>query len=79
MWGWGDDWGVGWAAFTLVHVLWWAIVVALAIVVFRRVAGFGRHERHGRRDGALEILRERYARGEIDATEYGERRKQLQS
>jgi putative membrane protein len=30
-----------------------------------------------RKDGALELLRERYARGEIDAAEFEERRRTL--
>ena len=36
----------------------------------------GRHGGHG---GALEILRERFARGEIDKSEYEERRRLLDS
>lgn len=75
MWAWGDSWGLGWATYTLVHVLWWAIVIALAILVFRNIAGRGRH----RHDSALDILRERYARGEIDANEFAERKRQLQA
>lgn len=74
MWGWGDSWGVGWAMFSLMHVLWWVAIVALSVVVFRAITG--RRRRRG--DSALDILRARYARGEIDAAEYAERRKQLQ-
>lgn len=74
MWGWDDSWGVGWAMFSLVHVLWWVVIIALAVVVVR--AATGQWRRRG--DSALDILRERYARGEIDAAEYAERSKQLQ-
>lgn len=73
---WGDGgWGFGWAFMSLVHVLWWVLLVAGAIVLFRTIVG-GRHRRY---DTALDILRERYARGEIDAAEYEERRRQLKA
>lgn len=73
-WGWHGGWGPG--AFGLMHVLWWILIV-LAIVVL--VRGFG--GRHGPRppseDRALAILRERYARGEIDKTEFDNRKRDL--
>lgn len=74
MWAWNDSWGIGWAMFSLVHVLWWVAIIALAVLVFRAITRG--HRRPG--DSALDILRERYARGEIDAAEYAERKKQLQ-
>lgn len=74
MWGWGDASGMGWAVYGLMHVLWWVVIIALAVVFVRVVAGRGGRRRH---DSALDILRERYARGEIDAAEYEERKKQL--
>jgi len=79
MWGhmteW-DGWGVG-AMFGLGHLLWWALIV-VAIVVFvrwltkdtRRASGPGE-------DRAFEILRERYARGEIDKAEFDARKRDL--
>lgn len=69
--GWGG-YGVGWGWFTLMHVLWWVLLVAGAVIVFRTVTGHRSHDR------ALDILRERFARGEIDQAEYETRRKQLQ-
>jgi putative membrane protein len=68
-WGWG---GMPWAWFTAMHVLWWVLLVAGAVIVFRAVAG------RRPRDRALDLLRERFARGEIDQAEYDERRRQLQ-
>ena len=73
---WDGAWGVGWGVMGLLHVLWWVLLVAGAVVLFRAIVGDRRH-RGG--DTALEILRERYARGEIDAAEYDERRKQLRA
>lgn len=72
MWGWDGSWGMGWGWFGLVHLLWWLVLVAGAVVLVRALAG-----RRSGRDRAMDILRERYARGEIDRSEYEERRKQL--
>lgn len=74
MWVGDDPLGIGWVMFSLIHVLWWVAIIALAVIVFRAITG-GRRRRG---DSALDILRQRYARGEIDAAEYAERRKQLQ-
>lgn len=73
MWGWDGGWGMGWGFFGLMHVVWWVLLIAVAVLVVRALLG----ERGGRRDSALDILRERYARGEIDQAEYTERRKHL--
>lgn len=71
---WDAGWGYGWGFFGLMHLFWWALLVVGAVVLVRGVFG----ERRGARgDSALQILRERYARGEIDESEYAARRKQL--
>lgn len=75
MWGWdGGGWGMGWGVFGLMHLLWVVLLVVVVAAIFRALLG----DRGGmRRDSALDILRERYARGEIDHAEYEERRKKL--
>lgn len=75
MWGWDDPAGVGWMLFSAMHVFWWVVMIAVAVVIFRTITGRSRGP--WRRDSAMDILRQRYARGEIDAAEYEERRKQL--
>jgi putative membrane protein len=73
MWGWGGDWGMGWGFFGLMHVLWWVVLIVAAVLLFRGLRDRG----EGSRDRALDILRERYARGEIDQAEFAERKRQL--
>ncbi|MHA1568543.1 MAG: SHOCT domain-containing protein, partial [Alphaproteobacteria bacterium] len=50
-------------------------LAATVVVVIARWLWPG--ERSGGRSGALEILEERFARGEIDAAEFEERRRAL--
>lgn len=73
MWGWDGGWGMGWGWFGLMHLVWWLLLIAGAVVLVRALMGGRAH----RRDSAMDILRERYARGEIDASEYAERSKHL--
>jgi len=58
-------------------LLWVLVLCAIAAIV-ARIFGWGRHGYYHRRmGGALDILEERFARGEIDKTEFEERRKLL--
>lgn len=64
-------WGYGGLGF-LWMALFWAGVILLVVWAIRRP------EEHGdSRRRALEILEERYARGEVDAEEFTARRQQL--
>ena len=69
MWGWGAG---GWLG-GLWMVLFW---VGMALLIVWAVQGLatGRPSREG---GAHDILEERFARGEIDAAELAERRREL--
>ena len=73
MWGWD---GGGWGWFGLMHLLWWVLVIAVVAMGVRWAIGPGSRGRDSR-DRPLEILRERYARGEIDKGEYDERLRHL--
>jgi putative membrane protein len=71
--GWGGGWGFG----MIGMLLWWVLIilgiVLLAKWVFRGAPGASQVS--GNR--ALEILRERYARGEIDKQEFEQRKRDL--
>jgi putative membrane protein len=68
MWHWGDP-GAGWAM-----ILWMALLAAATVAVVWLLLRAGR-ERGPRQQGdpAEEILRRRFAAGEIDAEEYEQR------
>jgi len=78
MWGHMEGWGPGWVWFTVGQVLWWLFVVVGVVVLLRWTLGRGPHRRPPPPpDRAIELLRERYARGEIDQNEFEERKRVL--
>ncbi len=69
MWAWG--WGLGMMAMMF---LFWACIIIGLVVGIRWLFGRGREVRS---DSALEILRQRYARGEINKEEFESKKKDL--
>jgi putative membrane protein len=64
----------------VVMILFWLIVLTAVIALISGVWGQpGRRGNAAGPDDALEILRQRYARGEIDSTEYNAMRRDLQN
>jgi putative membrane protein len=76
--GWGSgSWGLGHMAIGgLLLVLFWGTVIVLVVLAVRWLGG-GAHQPPGARRAALDILEERFARGEIDKDEFEERRRLL--
>lgn len=75
MWGYGYQMQHDYFLHPLIMLFW--VIVAIVII-----AAVMRHHRrhhcdHHGRHGALEVLRERYAKGEIATTEFEERKKAL--
>ncbi len=72
-WGWGMGWGMGFG--WLFMILFWALVIVGIVALLR-----GPSDQSGSRGKtALEILRERYARGEIQKEEYEQKKRDLSS
>jgi putative membrane protein len=70
------EWMSGWGAWAmLVPLLFWVIVfVGLALLVQKLIADQRREPSEGR---ALDVLSQRYAKGEIDREEYLRRRQDI--
>mgnify|MGYP001388162477 CR=1 FL=1 len=71
-------WGMGWFGGIFMIIFWILILVALVFFIKWLVQSTGRSQTGpaaGNR--ALEILKERYARGEIDKAEFEEKKKEL--
>jgi putative membrane protein len=84
--GYGPQWGMmdgyGWGyGYGLIHMVVWVVVlvaiVAGVIWLVRSLAGPGGHVAHPRRSAGLDLLEERYARGEIKRDEYLQKKKDI--
>jgi len=67
-------WGAGGLVMMLMMLVFWGLVIAGLVVGLRWLMG---QHRVGGRDAAMEILRQRYARGEIDKQEFDVRARDL--
>ena len=80
MWNNMMNWGCGTGGadmFGAMHLLWWVLVIVGTAVVVGWLLNVGRAKRASGGDSALAILRERFARGEIDKTEFDTRKREL--
>ena len=75
-WGWGMHpmWGVWGIGMVLIMLLFWGLVIVGVVLAIRWLVSQGKESRS---DSALEILRQRYARGEINKEEFEARRRDL--
>lgn len=78
MWNNGDHWGGFFPMMMgggIMMLIFWALVIWLVIYAIRKLSPI---ERSKNQDSATDIIRQRYAKGEISVEEYRERLKELQ-
>ncbi len=78
--GHGQMWGHGWGGMIfgpLMMIVFIALIVGVVVLVVRWLGGAGPTQ-GSKPKAALEILEERFARGEIDKDEFEDRRRALQ-
>lgn len=75
MYGEGHNWGMGWG----MGLGWLIGLIVIIIVVWLIARAAGNNKSAGRSEmkSPMDILKERYAKGEIDKKEFDERKKDL--
>ncbi len=72
-----SHYGAGMGALSiLLDIAWWVFIIAVIIVVVRSLRRGG-HWHQYEQSSSLEILKQRYAKGEIDKKEFEEKKKDL--
>jgi putative membrane protein len=72
------EWGMGWFGGIFMIVFWILILVGLVFVIRWLIQATGKKGESGQRGSrAMEILRERYARGEIDKVQFEDMKRDL--
>jgi putative membrane protein len=76
MMGWG--YGMGWIGMIFMAAFWIAVIVGIVFLIRWLVVSTGSAGKRGKaEESALEILKKRYARGEIKKEEFEEKKKDL--
>lgn len=77
-WGWGMHpmWGIWGIGMMLMMLVFWGVVIVGLVLGIRWLAGQGKEQPRSA-DPALDILRQRYARGDIGKEEFEARKRDL--
>ena len=72
--------GWGWIGVGMVHMLlFWALIILAIVTLVRYLSGTSSESTRETNKVPLDILKERYARGEIEKPDFEEKRRELQS
>lgn len=77
MWGHMNDYGWGWGSMGLGMLLFWGLLIAGIVMLVKCFWGYGACGKRGREKLALDLLKERYARGEIERDESEQKKRDL--
>ncbi len=76
-WGYGNMFGIGGIFMMLSMAIFWGLLIAGVMFLVRTLSGTRPVIGQATRPKALDILEERYAKGEIDTEEYQAKKREL--
>ena len=78
MWNGFEGMGWGWIGLGMIHmILFWVLVILGIAVLVRALSGSGGTRTEGERPQAMEILKARYARGEITREQFEQMKRDI--
>ena len=78
MWGNMGNYGWGWGGMGFGMLLFWGLLIAGIVTLVKCSWGSGACGNRERKKSALDILKERYARGEIEREEFEQKKRDLE-
>lgn len=79
MWGHMGDYDWGWGGMGIGMLLFWGVLIAGVVLLIRLTLGGGASSGRGHDKSALDLLKERYARGEIGREEFEQKKRDIES
>lgn len=79
MWGHMGDYDWGWSGMGIGMLLFWVILVAAVVMLIKLASGFSGRAGQNREKSALDLLKERYARGEVGRDEFLQKKSDLEN
>ena len=64
---------------SVLMMLWWVLIIVGIVALVKWIGGIASPGRGMREKSALEILKERYAKGEVDKREFDAKKKDLEA
>ncbi len=74
---WGNMSGYGWGGMGLGMLLFWALLIAGIVMLVRSSGGSCATDKAEPKKSALDLLKERYTRGEIERDEFEQKKRDL--
>lgn len=78
-WGYGQMMGFGFGFGWIFTIIFWVLIVWAIVAFVRAISGKSGDWMKNEEDSAMKILKDRYAKGEIDKEEFEQKKKDIEN